>query len=101
MKSSQNHKTDTVSSDEFVSDNEEKKEEEKKVVEDATFTMAVTGDIMCHDTMFRDAYDNSTDINVTLDEAERKILNVVNNRRTTEFRTIKDVVNSTKANLDE
>ena len=46
------------------------------------------------------AYDNSVDINTTLDEAERKILNVVNNRRTTEFRTIKDVVNTTKANLE-
>ena len=47
------------------------------------------------------AYDNSVDINTTLDEAERKILSVVNNRRTTEFRTIKDVVNSTKANLEK
>ena len=48
-----------------------------------------------------DAYDVSTDINQTLDEAERRILSVVNNRRTTEFRTIKDVVNSTKANLEK
>ena len=47
------------------------------------------------------AYDNSVDINTTLDEAERKILSVVNNRRTTEFRTIKDVVNSTKSNLEK
>jgi replicative DNA helicase len=48
-----------------------------------------------------DAYDVSIDINKTLDEAERRILSVVNNRRTTEFRTIKDVVNSTKANLEK
>ena len=47
------------------------------------------------------AYDNSTDINVMLDEAERKILNVVNNRRTSEFRTIKEVVNSAKNNLEK
>ena len=47
------------------------------------------------------AYDNSIDINVILDEAERKILNVVNNRRTTEFRTIKEVVSSAKANLEK
>lgn len=47
------------------------------------------------------AYDTSTDINETLDEAERKILSVVNNRRTTEFRTIKDVVNSTKERLEK
>lgn len=48
-----------------------------------------------------DAYDNSVDINTTLDEAERRILSVVNNRRTTEFRSIKDVVNSTKTNLEK
>ena len=36
------------------------------------------------------AYDSATDINTILDEAERKILNVVNNRRTSEFRTIKE-----------
>ena len=48
-----------------------------------------------------DAYDNSEDINTILDEAERKILNVVNNRRTSDFRTIRDVVNSTKANLEK
>ena len=47
------------------------------------------------------AYDQSVDINATLDEAERKILSVVNNRRTTEFRTIKDVVASTKSNLEK
>lgn len=47
------------------------------------------------------AYDNSIDINNMLDEAERKILNVVNNRRTSEFRTIKEVVNSAKANLEK
>ena len=28
--------------------------------EDATFTMAVTGDIMCHNTMYQDAYNSST-----------------------------------------
>ena len=47
------------------------------------------------------AYDTSIDINTTLDEAERKILNVVNNRRSTEFRTIKEVANSTKARLEK
>ena len=48
-----------------------------------------------------DAYDNSTDINVLLDEAEKKILNVVNNRRTSEFRTIKEVTSSAKSNLEK
>ena len=47
------------------------------------------------------AYNSTIDINQTLDEAERKILNVVNNRRTTEFRTIQEVVNSTKAKLEK
>lgn len=47
------------------------------------------------------AYDTSIDINTVLDEAERKILNVVNNRRTSEFRSIKEVVNSAKNNLEK
>ena len=47
------------------------------------------------------AYDKSVDINKTLDEAEKKILDVVNNRRTTEFRSIQEVVNSTKAHLEK
>ncbi len=52
-------------------------------------------------TIASNAYDNSEDINTMLDEAERKILNVVNNRRTSEFRTIKEVVNSAKNNLEK
>ena len=52
-------------------------------------------------TIATDAYDTTTDINKILDEAERKILNVVNNRRTSEFRTIKEVVNSAKINLEK
>lgn len=47
------------------------------------------------------AYDSAININEMLDEAERKILNVVNNRRTSEFRTIKEVVNSAKNNLEK
>lgn len=47
------------------------------------------------------AYDKSLDINNTLDEAERKILSVVKNRRSTEFRDIKEVLNSTKNNLEK
>ena len=51
-----------VSSDSFVeeevSTDEDKKEQEKP--EDATFTMAITGDIMCHNTQFKDAYNAST-----------------------------------------
>lgn len=47
------------------------------------------------------AYDKSFDINNVLDDAERKILGVVNNRRSTEFRDIKEVLNSTKNNLEK
>ena len=47
------------------------------------------------------AYEKGNDINTTLDEAERKILSVVNNRRSTEFRTMKDVLESTKNNLEK
>ena len=45
------------------------------------------------------AYDNDVDINTTIDEAERKILDVVKNRRASEFRDIKEVLQSTKNNL--
>ena len=34
-------------------------QKDEKSNETSTFTMAVTGDIMCHNTMFRDAYDSS------------------------------------------
>lgn len=47
------------------------------------------------------AYDNKQDISNTLDEAERKILSVVKDRRSTEFRNIKEVLNSTKNNLEK
>ena len=45
------------------------------------------------------AYDSDVDINTTIDEAERKILDVVKNRRASEFRDIREVLQSTKENL--
>ena len=39
-------------------DNDEKDKEEKP---DIKFTMTFTGDIMCHNTMYMDAYNNETD----------------------------------------
>lgn len=55
--------TKFASSDELIIDaddsTEEKQEEEKKVPENATFTMAVTGDIMCHNTQYADAKTSS------------------------------------------
>ena len=47
--------TKPASSDEIVIDEDASKEEEKKAPENATFTMAVTGDIMCHNTQYADA----------------------------------------------
>ena len=45
-------------------------------------------------------YQQTDSINDILDNAERKILNVVRNRSTTEFRTIKDVLAKTETNLE-
>jgi len=45
------------------------------------------------------AYSMDRNINETIDDAEKKILSVVKNRRSTEFRTIKDVLYSTQRNL--
>ena len=47
------------------------------------------------------AYTPEKSVNETIDDAERKILSIVKNRRSTEFRTIKDVLNSTKSNLEK
>ena len=46
------------------------------------------------------AYDGSQDISITLDEAERKITSVVKDRRSSDFRDIRDVLKSTKNNLE-
>ncbi len=47
------------------------------------------------------AYDQSLDVADTLDEAERKILSVVKNRRASEFRTIQEVLTSAQKNLEQ
>ena len=47
------------------------------------------------------AYDSNNDVNETLDSAEMKILSVVNNRRSTEFKTIKEVLNQAEENLEK
>ncbi len=47
------------------------------------------------------AYVSNSSINETLDEAERKILDIVKNKRSTEFRNIKEVLKSTQANLEK
>ncbi len=47
------------------------------------------------------AYNRQSSVDDTLDSAERKILSVVNNRRSTEFKTIKEVLSSAEANLEK
>jgi len=46
------------------------------------------------------AYTSDKSVNETIDDAERKILSVVKNRRSSEFRTIKDVLIQTQRNLE-
>lgn len=47
------------------------------------------------------AYASDINVNDTLDNAERKILNVVKNRRSTEFKPIKSVLEAAEANLEK
>ena len=47
------------------------------------------------------AYKLETTVDETLDSAERKILGVVNNRRSTEFKSIKEVLQAAEANLEK
>ena len=51
--------TSNVVSNEASDKNKETQNEEEKPKEDVTFTMAMTGDIMCHNTMYQDAYNSS------------------------------------------
>ena len=44
-------------------------------------------------------YNTDKDVSETLDEAERKILGIVKDRRSTEFKNIKDVVGNVQRNL--
>lgn len=69
-----------------------------KLVEDAAILrklIEVSTDITTN------AYHSDRNVNETLDEAERKILGIIKNRRSTEFRTIKEVLDSTQANLEK
>ena len=45
-------------------------------------------------------YNNKTSVNETLDEAESKILNVIKNRKSTEFRTMPEVLTSVQKQLE-
>lgn len=46
-------------------------------------------------------YESEMDVNETLDEAEKKILSIVKNRRSTEFRNIKEVLYKTQSDLEK
>ena len=45
-------------------------------------------------------YESEEPINEILDESEKKILNIIKNRKSSEFRSIKDVLSKTEANLE-
>ena len=69
-----------------------------KLVEDAAMLRRL---IEVSTNITTSAYQSDGNINETLDDAERKILGIVKNRRSTEFRTIKEVLESTQANLEK
>ena len=46
-------------------------------------------------------YDTEEDINETLDNAEKKILNIVKTRKSSEFKTIKEVLVKTESDLEK
>ena len=48
-----------------------------------------------------EGYNSSEDVNETLDDAERKILNIVKNRKSSEFKSIQEVMVQTEANLEK
>ncbi len=48
-----------------------------------------------------EGYNTQEDVNDTLDVAERKILDIVKNRKATEFKSIQDIMKSTEANLEK
>jgi len=48
-----------------------------------------------------DGYNMTEDINETLDTAERKILNIVKNRKSSEFKSIQEVMSQAEANLEK
>ena len=47
-----------------------------------------------------DGYNTDETVNEILDNSEKKILDIVKNRKSTEFRNIKDVLQKTEANLE-
>ncbi len=48
-----------------------------------------------------DSYNTEDDVNDTLDNAERKILNIVKNRKSSEFKSIQDVMIQAEKNLEK
>ena len=48
-----------------------------------------------------DGYNTEEDVNDTLDNAERKILNIVKNRKSSEFKSIQEVMSQAESNLEK
>lgn len=68
-----------------------------KTVEDAALLRKL---IEVSTNITTDAYSTDKSVSETIDEAERKILSVVKNKRSTEFKTIKEVLLQTQKNLE-
>jgi len=68
-----------------------------KTVEDASILRNL---IQTAEEIASDGYNTEEPINDVLDNSEKKILDIVKNRKSNEFRTIKDVLSKTEANLE-
>jgi replicative DNA helicase len=68
-----------------------------KSVEDSS---VLRGLITTAEEIAQEGYNSDETINEILDNSEKKILNIVKRRTSSEFRTIKDIVNKTKSDLE-
>ncbi len=68
-----------------------------KTVEDASILRNL---IKTAEEIATDGYDTEEPVNDVLDNSEKKILDIVKNRKSNEFRTIKDVLAKTESNLE-
>ena len=68
-----------------------------KTVEDSSILRNL---IVTAEDIASNGYETNESINEILDSSEKKILNIIKNRKSTEFRTIKEVLAKTESNLE-
>jgi len=68
-----------------------------KTVEDSSILRNL---IVTAEDIASNGYETNESINEVLDSSEKKILNIIKNRKSTEFRTIKEVLAKTESNLE-